>query len=413
MRAVSIECLRLPVSSVPFLCVKFLFPLILLASPLHAKLLATFHTTRGNVVVELQYDKTPQTVANFITLAQATRTRVDPLTGAVIRKPLYVGEKFFRVVNDPGFKIAQTGSGTGVNSGGPGYTFRDEFHTELKHDPYVLAMANSGDVHDNGSQIYLTGGVSIPGLDNKHTVFGLITDSASRGAIDAIMAAGSNGTTINNVTFERTDAAAQAFDEHAQKLPICSGIEGNLDVTPGLETLYQFADSQPGGSAFQAYRSGNLQSWDKLGEIYQVAGEDVSRPIKLDSATLSRAFYNISLASYPDALVQATLANRTLNIVVNGTRTLNFVFDATGTSGTFTDSNAPAVTGIITGASSALEEPYKVRWFIDVGPDDSFAFNMILSKETPSGIEGTHESYEWNGSAYGFIGTGGLTLAMQ
>ncbi len=268
---------------VPYPCVKFLIPLLILATPLHAKLLATFHTTQGDVVVELQYDKTPQTVANFITLAQATRTRIDPLTGAVIRKPLYSGEKFFRVVNDPGFKIAQTGSGTGINSGGPGYTFRDEFHVDLKHVPYVLAMANTGDVHDNGSQIYLTGGVSIPGLDNKHTVFGLITDSPSRVVIDAIMAAGGNATTINNVTFERTDAAAQAFDEQAQKLPICSGIAGELEVSLGVETLFQFADSQPGGSGFQAFRSVDLQSWNKLGEIYQVAGQDISRPIKLDS----------------------------------------------------------------------------------------------------------------------------------
>jgi hypothetical protein len=92
--------LRTPLSCVLFPFVKVLIPLLILATPLHAKLLATFHTTQGDVVVELQYDKTPLAVANFIGLAQGTRSWLDEETGAVVRKPFYVGEKFYRVVDE-------------------------------------------------------------------------------------------------------------------------------------------------------------------------------------------------------------------------------------------------------------------------------------------------------------------------
>ena len=196
---------------VGFLRVRFVVTLVALISPLQAELLAHFQTSLGNVVVELQHQKAPQAVANFITMAEATRTRIHPITGAVIRSPLYIGEKFFRVVNDANFKIAQTGSGTGTNSGGPGFTFRDEFDPTLTHVPYVLSMANSGP-NTNGSQIFFTGNSSPHHLDNVHTIFGLIPDPASRTVIDAIIAAGSGGSTITGLTFSRTDAAAVAFN---------------------------------------------------------------------------------------------------------------------------------------------------------------------------------------------------------
>ena len=395
---------------VPYPCVKFLIPLLILATPLHAKLLATFHTTQGDVVVELQYDKTPQTVANFITLAQATRTRIDPLTGAVIRKPLYSGEKFFRVVNDPGFKIAQTGSGTGINSGGPGYTFRDEFHVDLKHDPYVLAMANTGEVHDNGSQIYLTGGVSIPGLDNKHTVFGLITDSPSRGVIDAIMTAGSNATTINNVTFERTDAAAQSFDEHAQTLPICSGIAGNLDVTPGVNVVYQLQFPHPSGSVFNIFRSLELQSWVKRNEIYQGTGKLGQTRITLDNSTLAKAFYNLSLVTYPDALSPSdgTMANRSLFLTLNQDETLAFQFDAQGLGGILEYSDDPAPSRFEL-YSYFAGGAYKSEWIIET-IYGYLAFVCDLNSETTTVILGRNQTYQFGAGGWNRIGTGSLSL---
>jgi peptidyl-prolyl cis-trans isomerase A (cyclophilin A) len=103
--------------------------LALLVLPAAAQITATFQTSRGNVLVTLQYDKTPKAVANFITLAQGTRSSYDSATGAVRPKRFYAGETFHRVLNglggNPDFKIAQTGTGNATspeNTGaGPGY----------------------------------------------------------------------------------------------------------------------------------------------------------------------------------------------------------------------------------------------------------------------------------------------------
>lgn len=366
---------------------------LFLAAPLRAELLATFQTTKGDVVVVLQYDKTPQTVANFITLAQATRKRIDPLTGAVIRKPLYAGEKFFRVLNDPGFRIAQTGSGTGTNSGGPGYTFRDEFNSSLTHVPYVLSMANTGARHDNGSQIFLTGSDSIPSLNNKHTVFGLITDSASRTVIDAIMASGNNGTTINNLVFSRTDAAAVAFNEHAQKLPVCSGTPGALEVVPGVSATYQLASPQPGGSIFQVYTSSDLQSWSWLGRLYQGWGQVGVGEIGIGSASAPRMFYNVPLVTYPDALAPASMANRTLVMgLFNPVQTFTYQFNASGTGGTVTysgDSKGPTPFTLF---SYTPEGPYAAEWVVESQEYTPLRFSGLLNSETVTHVIGTNTS---------------------
>jgi peptidyl-prolyl cis-trans isomerase A (cyclophilin A) len=388
--------------------VRFLVFLIALAGSLHAELLAVFHTSLGNVEVALQYDKAPQAVANFITLAEATRTRIDPFTGAVIRSPLYVGEKFFRVLNDPGFKIAQTGSGTGTNSGGPGYTFRDEFDPSLTHVPYVLSMANSG-THSNGSQIFFTGNTSIPSLNNVHTVFGLITDPASRTVIDAILAAGNDGSAITGLTFSRTDAAAIAFNEQAQKLPVCAGVAGHLAVTLGVKTQYLLDSPMPAGSVLQVFRSPDLQTWPKLGEIYQGTGASGSSGITFDNATLPRAFYQLPLVTYPDALAPASLANRTLVMGLFGNQTMTYQFNSLGTGGTATYSAEPANPTPITSVSYS-RSPYKATWVIYTAAYIPFRYQGLLKSEDPSLIFGTNTSETSNGLFWSALSSGTLGL---
>lgn len=390
-----------------FPAVRFVALLIALTGPLHAELLAHVQTTQGSVNVVLQYDKAPQAVANFITLAQGTRSHVNPVTGAITNTPYYIGEKFFRVLDQPGFKIAQTGSGTGTNSGGPGYTFRDEFTPTLTHVPYVLSMANSGP-HTNGSQIFFTGNATIPSLDNVHTIFGLITEPASRSVIDAIHAAGDNGTTITGITFSRTDAAATAFNEHAQKLAICSGIAGNLAVTIGVKTEYNLKAPLPAGTAFQAYRSPDLQSWTKLGEIYQGLDESGFSNITLDGALLKSAFYQISLATYQDALTPASLANRTLVIGLFGTQTITFQFDATGTGGSAIYSGNPTPTPI-TGVDYS-PSPYKATWIIETVAYNPFRIEGILNTANSSHTLGTNKSEQWNGTSWNALSSGSLSL---
>ena len=325
---------------------KFAAFLILLAVPVRAELLARFQTTMGELEVALQYDKAPQTVANFITLAQGTRTRVNHLTGAVVRSPLYVGEKFFRVLDglngDADFKIAQTGSGTGTNQGGPGYTFRDEFHPSLTHVPYVLSMANGGP-NTNGSQIFFTGSAPIPDLDNVHTVFGLVTDPASRAVIDAIIAAGNNATTITGISFSRTDPAAIGFDEHAQNLPVVAGATGNLAVTPNVSTVWQLNENQATGDIFRAFRSNTLapDSWIELTSAKRQSGIapagfiSIIGPVTLDNASAPKAFYNLTWVTHPGSVTPARLNNRTVEMK-SGTQTLIYAFDSSGSSGSAT-----------------------------------------------------------------------------
>ncbi len=334
-----------------------LFLLLVSNTMANAALVARVATDRGTIDVELQHAKAPQAVANFITLAQGTRNRLDPATGAIIDSPLYVGEKFFRVVNDASFKIAQTGSGTGTNSGGPGFTFKDEFDPALTHVPYVLSMANSGP-NTNGSQIFFTGNATIPGLNNVHTVFGLVTDVPSRAVIDAIHAAGNNGTTITAITFERTDPAAVAFNEHAQNLPTVTRPAGSLRVSPGNSVVWDFLPAIGTGSIFRVFRSTSLapSSWSEspLYRIHAGIVRPISNPFiaaaMVDDGSSARAFYNLSVASHPGAVAPSTLANRTVTFpTVGATRT--YVFNSLGNGGTLTltpSSGSPASGTFIT-----------------------------------------------------------------
>lgn len=126
---------------------------------------ATISTNKGDIILQLEYKKTPVTVANFIALAEGKNTFVtnEKLKG----KAFYDGLKFHRVIKD--FMI-QGGDPSGNGSGGPGYSFKDEF-TDLKFEKGgVLAMANSGPA-TNGSQFFITH-KDTPWLNGKHTIFG-------------------------------------------------------------------------------------------------------------------------------------------------------------------------------------------------------------------------------------------------
>lgn len=318
-------------------------PLVLLlasAALADAALIANVVTDRGTIMVDLQHAKAPQAVANFITLAQGTRSRVDPMSGAVTTAPLYIGEKFFRVINDTSFKIAQTGSGTGTNSGGPGFTFRDEFDPTLTHVPYVLSMANGGP-NTNGSQIFFTGNATIPGLNNVHTVFGLVTDAPSRAVIDAIHAAGNNGTTITGITFQRTDPAAVAFNEHAQGLPVVSALEGTISVVPQTSVTFTPKSPLPPGTQLRSFRSSNLSTWASSTTSFVGNQSPPLASSVIDNGTLPRAFYRLSSIRYPDDTTLSALGSATF-VATLPTTTITYDFNPAGNGGTVTATNSGA-----------------------------------------------------------------------
>ena len=131
-------------------------------------LYATLKTSMGDIVVQLFEDKAPKTVANFVGLASGTKEWTDPKTGDKVKRPLYNGTIFHRVI--PGFMI-QGGDPLGNGTGGPGYRFEDEFNPDLRHSKAgILSMANAGP-NTNGSQFFITTQAT-PFLDGKHSVFG-------------------------------------------------------------------------------------------------------------------------------------------------------------------------------------------------------------------------------------------------
>jgi peptidyl-prolyl cis-trans isomerase A (cyclophilin A) len=166
---------------------------------------AKFSTSEGDFKVRLHDDKAPNTVANFVDLAEGTREWVDPKTREKVKRPFYNGLIFHRVID--GFMI-QGGCPMGSGVGGPGYQFADEFGPGLKHDrPGLLSMANAGP-NTNGSQFFVTL-VPTPWLDNKHAIFGEVVEG-----MDVVQKIGKTQTArgdrpvedivINSVQIERT-----------------------------------------------------------------------------------------------------------------------------------------------------------------------------------------------------------------
>jgi len=157
-------------------------------------LFARISTDRGDIVVQLEFQKTPLTVCNFVALAEG---KMNVTNG----KRYYDGLTFHRVIAD--FMI-QGGDPQGTGSGGPGYRFPDEIVPSLKHDgPGILSMANAGP-GTNGSQFFITH-VATPWLDGKHTVFGRVVEGQN--VVDAIR----QGDKIKTITIIRNGPSASQF----------------------------------------------------------------------------------------------------------------------------------------------------------------------------------------------------------
>lgn len=162
-------------------------------------LYAEIETAKGNMIVKLEFEKVPNTVANFVTLAEGK----NPFVRKEFKgKPFYDGLKFHRVI--PDFMV-QCGDPMGDGTGGPGYKFKDEFHPDLTHSKAgILSMANAGP-STNGSQFFITH-KETPWLDNMHTVFGEVVEGLE--VINTIEA----NDVIEKITIIRIGNAAKKFD---------------------------------------------------------------------------------------------------------------------------------------------------------------------------------------------------------
>ena len=226
-------------------------------------LYAEMQTNKGKILLNLEFEKCPMTVANFIGLAEGT----IPNKEKNIETPYYDGLKFHRVIDN---FMVQGGCPKGSGVGGPGYNFPDEFHPELKHTgPGILSMANAGP-GTNGSQFFITH-IATDWLDNKHTVFGNVIEGMD--VVNSI----TQDDILENITLNRVGKAAIKFDAPTIFANEVKNFEGNhqeKQKKEAIKVLDQIKEKYPNA---RTTKSGLIVANEIKGEgIEALAGKVVS-----------------------------------------------------------------------------------------------------------------------------------------
>ncbi len=344
---------------------------------------ADFTTSLGAFTCRLEYSHAPMAVANFIGLATGERAWMDAATGQARSNAFFAGLTFHRVIE--GFMI-QGGSPNGQGTDGPGYVFPDEFTPELRHDAAgVLSLANSGP-NSNGAQFFITVAPT-PWLDDAHTIFGGVTTG-----LDVVRAISQVATDdrdrpltpviIEQVRIRRVGPAAEAFDIHAQGLPVVRAVPLTIQARPGAVRLL-FA-----GAPFveNFLRTGaTVTAWTptSLGlDLAEPALAEVTRP-----ATNAAAFFALTQVRYAASTrVPRALRERTLVLNFTGGRdVLTVRFDAAD-GGTYDLNGA---TGTLT-RYTWRQEPYRGRlWPIEFSAIVPMTLRLDFDDETGGAFSGT------------------------
>lgn len=296
---------------------------------------ADFTTSMGNFTCRLDYTNAPKTVANFIGLATGQRAWLDLPTGRARTNAFYNGLTFHRVI--AGF-MNQGGSPNGQGTDGPGYAIKDEFCPSLVFDSFgVLAMANSGPNSD-GSQFFITVAPFTSG-NNTYTIFGRLVSGSN--VVYAINHVGTDANdkpltnvVMHSVIIRRVGSAAQAFDIHAQGLPIVTNLPLKIAANTSQVTL-TFSN--------RLYADNQLYSVTNLGSAWtaEALGLEVAAPVSNNvqrAKDAPRRFYSMAQVQYPaSTFAPKTMCGRTLtlNFTSGLTGTMTIIFDSVG-GGTYT-----------------------------------------------------------------------------
>lgn len=349
---ISSRVMKVVLYALCLLCVSF-------AGGVQAQIYADVKTTKGDFTIFLAYATAPKTVANFIRLAEGSASWVDPVTGQVKKGPYYNGTTFPQVIAG---SVSVAGSKTGSLNDAPGYYFQDEFNAGNHNAPYVVSMSNSGP-NTNGAPFFITAS-SQPQFNAVNSVFGqvILYDAPGDGttyvgvgrevcnAINSV-SIDTNGkplvdVAILKVTIRRVGVLANAFNEHAQRLPEV--------VAPLTQVIHQGAQvslalKQPSASLTSYRYSTDLLSWLSALPIYKDATDDLTLGIDVTShaSGQDKMFFNASQLLYDtfEPLWPRDLTGRTLSLVIpelasqwSTTSTFTFTSENGGTSARYQES---------------------------------------------------------------------------